>query len=195
MRQQTISEWETGVYQPRGASTRLLIDHRRPRRVHLRRRRAVTALLIADERATYDAGSITLPDDPPAPTTERPTSNVEHPATDPASRIPPHASTCCSRLQPPHLTEAQLTALWRGRRFPDGALVTRAGVPVRVIFQGRAGPRAGAGLSRRRRSPGRPACRCAATSNCTCASSDVPRARTSRRPRVRQRRAARRLRG
>ncbi len=39
----------------------------------------------------------------------------------------------------PHLTEAQLTALWRGRRFPDGALVTRAGVPVRVIFAGRPG--------------------------------------------------------
>lgn len=39
----------------------------------------------------------------------------------------------------PHLTEAQLTALWRGRRFPEGALVTRAGVPVRVIFAGRPG--------------------------------------------------------
>lgn len=40
---------------------------------------------------------------------------------------------------PPPLTEAQLSLLWRGRRFPEGALVTRAGVPVRVIFQGRAG--------------------------------------------------------
>ncbi|HEX5502229.1 MAG TPA: DUF2851 family protein [Thermomicrobiales bacterium] len=37
------------------------------------------------------------------------------------------------------LTEAQLTALWRGRRFPDGALVTRTGVPVTVVYQGRAG--------------------------------------------------------
>ncbi len=38
-----------------------------------------------------------------------------------------------------HLTERQLTELWRGRRFPDGALVTAAGVPVTVIYQGRAG--------------------------------------------------------
>jgi hypothetical protein len=41
--------------------------------------------------------------------------------------------------QPPRLSEAALTTLWRGRRFPAEALVTRAGVPVRVIFQGRAG--------------------------------------------------------
>ena len=40
---------------------------------------------------------------------------------------------------PPHLTEKQLELLWRGRRFPDGALVTRHGVPVRVIYQGRRG--------------------------------------------------------
>lgn len=39
----------------------------------------------------------------------------------------------------PHLTEAQLEALWRGQRFPREALVTRQGVPVRVIFQGRRG--------------------------------------------------------
>lgn len=37
------------------------------------------------------------------------------------------------------ISEAQLALLWRGQRFPQGALVTRAGVPVRVIFQGRAG--------------------------------------------------------
>ena len=40
---------------------------------------------------------------------------------------------------PPHLTEKQLELLWRGRRFPDGALVTRHGVPVHVIYQGRRG--------------------------------------------------------
>jgi hypothetical protein len=39
----------------------------------------------------------------------------------------------------PRLTEAQLSAIWRGRRFPQGALVTRDGVPVNVIFHGRAG--------------------------------------------------------
>jgi hypothetical protein len=40
---------------------------------------------------------------------------------------------------PTHLSEAQLSDLWRGRRFPAGALVTRHGVPVNVIFQGRPG--------------------------------------------------------
>jgi hypothetical protein len=39
----------------------------------------------------------------------------------------------------PRLAEAQLCALWRGRRFPAAALVTRAGVAVTVIFQGRRG--------------------------------------------------------
>ncbi|TAK63089.1 MAG: DUF2851 family protein, partial [Dehalococcoidia bacterium] len=51
-----------------------------------------------------------------------------------SSRISPPAS----HLQLP-LTEAQLTEIWRGRRYPAGALVTRAGVPVNVIFQGRPG--------------------------------------------------------
>jgi hypothetical protein len=37
------------------------------------------------------------------------------------------------------MREEQLTRLWRGQRFPAGALVTRHGVPVTVIFQGRAG--------------------------------------------------------
>jgi hypothetical protein len=40
---------------------------------------------------------------------------------------------------PPALTERQLTELWRGQRFPAGALVTRHGVPVTVTFPGRAG--------------------------------------------------------
>jgi hypothetical protein len=38
-----------------------------------------------------------------------------------------------------HLDESQLVQLWRGQRFPAGALVTRDGVPVRVISPGRAG--------------------------------------------------------
>jgi hypothetical protein len=37
------------------------------------------------------------------------------------------------------LTEAQLHRLWRGQRFPEGALATRDGVPVRVVFPGRPG--------------------------------------------------------
>ncbi len=35
--------------------------------------------------------------------------------------------------------ERQLSVLWHGQRFPAAALVTRAGVPVQVIFRGRAG--------------------------------------------------------
>jgi hypothetical protein len=39
----------------------------------------------------------------------------------------------------PALTERQLFEIWRGQRFPAGALVTRQGVPVRVISPGRPG--------------------------------------------------------
>ena len=77
--------------------------------------------LIAEERASYD----------PIVRAAEPGSAIDLPA----SRFPHPASN----LQPPRLGEAQLSTLWRGRRFPDGALVTRAGVPVNVIFQGRAG--------------------------------------------------------
>jgi hypothetical protein len=37
------------------------------------------------------------------------------------------------------LDERELSRLWRGQRFPPGALVTRTGVPVQVIFPGRPG--------------------------------------------------------
>jgi hypothetical protein len=37
------------------------------------------------------------------------------------------------------LTEEQLFRIWKGQRFPEGALVTRHGVPLRVISPGRAG--------------------------------------------------------
>ena len=40
---------------------------------------------------------------------------------------------------PIRLTESDLMQLWRGQRFPEGALVTRAGVPVRVVAPGRSG--------------------------------------------------------
>ncbi len=56
-------------------------------------------------------------------------------ASDARTAIQPPAAA----FRQPALSERQLTTLWRGRRFPQGALVTRAGVPVRVIFQGRAG--------------------------------------------------------
>lgn len=45
--------------------------------------------------------------------------------------------TSCPKKDP--IKETQLAAIWRGRRFPPGALVTRQGVPVTVIFQGREG--------------------------------------------------------
>jgi hypothetical protein len=41
------------------------------------------------------------------------------------------------------LTEAQLSHLWAGQRFPASALATRYGVPVRVLHPGRAGRGAG----------------------------------------------------
>ncbi len=41
------------------------------------------------------------------------------------------------------LTEADLTTLWAGQRFPASALVTRQGVPVRVLHPGRVGRGAG----------------------------------------------------
>ncbi len=80
---------------------------------------STATLVIADERAHYEVAAIAAEEEPAASSpVQPPTSNDQPPA---------------------RLTEAQLTTLWRGRRFPDGALVTRAGVPVRVIFQGRAG--------------------------------------------------------
>jgi len=69
---------------------------------------------VAERRRSYRAGrSAAEPPPPPAA-----------PQAEPARRA---------------LSESQLTAIWRGRRFPAGALVTRHGVPVNVIFQGRAG--------------------------------------------------------
>ncbi len=56
-------------------------------------------------------------------------------ANDPTSDLLPQGD----RQPAPRLTEAQLAALWRGRRFPEGALVTRGGVPVRVVHQGQPG--------------------------------------------------------
>lgn len=54
----------------------------------------------------------------------------------------PHAAAVAAPAEQPGarlLSEEHLARLWRGRRFPDGALVTRHGVPVRLIFQGRQG--------------------------------------------------------
>ena len=47
VRQQTVSEWETGLHEPRGASRRMLA-------------------IVAEQRAAYDAGP------PPARRKERP---------------------------------------------------------------------------------------------------------------------------
>jgi hypothetical protein len=43
----------------------------------------------------------------------------------------------------PRLTEALLFRLWAGQRFPESALVTAQGVPLRVLQPGRAGRGAG----------------------------------------------------
>jgi hypothetical protein len=44
---------------------------------------------------------------------------------------------------PPGMCEATLAELWTGQRFPASALVTRQGVPVRVLHPGRRGRGAG----------------------------------------------------
>lgn len=59
--------------------------------------------------------------------------------TPPATTTEPSVAPEAIAPPPLHLTEAQLTEIWRGGRFPAGALVTRHGVPVNVIFQGRPG--------------------------------------------------------
>lgn len=64
-------------------------------------------------------------------------SDAEDTAVSP-SHIPVHASRF-PRPDRSSLTEAQLFEIWHGRRYPAGALATRAGVPVNVIFQGRPG--------------------------------------------------------
>ncbi len=71
----------------------------------------MTPALLADEHVAYEA---TPPDQPAG---ER---------------------RAAERARAP-LTEAQLFRIWQGQRFPEGALVTRAGVPVRIISPGRPG--------------------------------------------------------
>ena len=61
------------------------------------------------------------------------------PARATAAIKPRQPITSDERPAAPALSEAQLFEIWRGRRHPAGALVTRAGVPVNVIFQGRPG--------------------------------------------------------
>ncbi len=75
----------------------------------------MTAFLIADTPTGADAEAV-----PVAPS-DGPPANPRHP--------------CRSQK----LSEGQLVELWRGQRFPAGALVTRQGVPVRVISPGRPG--------------------------------------------------------
>jgi len=94
---------------------------------------------VADERPQYRARP--LPEIAPESTGPRAGEGRGADAGSRASNArtrtavqPPAAA-----FRQPALSERQLTTLWRGRRFPQGALVTRAGVPVRVIFQGRAG--------------------------------------------------------
>ena len=61
-----------------------------------------------------------------------------------ASEKPPAANdSLAPRIWTLSLTEADLSTLWAGQRFPAAALVTRAGAPVRVLHPGRAGRGAG----------------------------------------------------
>ncbi|MBF6598913.1 MAG: DUF2851 family protein [Dehalococcoidia bacterium] len=75
-----------------------------------------------------------------APPYEAPAAGASAPRPDGRPRRAPPAPRPAARAAADErLTEAQLSALWRGRRFPAAALVTRAGVPVTVLHQGRPG--------------------------------------------------------
>lgn len=88
---------------------------------------------MADERLEYREA-------PPSRTAEGTslTGASTGSAADATHGVPGEGPPASARQQL-RLSEQQLTAIWRGRRFPQGALVTRAGVAVHVIFQGRAG--------------------------------------------------------
>lgn len=59
------------------------------------------------------------------------------------ARFPPTGEQRPATSEPPPLSEAVLVRLWAGQRFPASALVTRQGVPVRVLHPGRRGRGAG----------------------------------------------------
>lgn len=118
--------------------------------------REPVTLLIADERAPYEAlPSVPRPKarrsgaTPPAAAFRA--ASDERPSAAPVTGHQPQGDAApAGRDRRPKtenrrpatedpLTEAQLFTLWRGQRFPAGALVTRAGVPVRVIAAGRPG--------------------------------------------------------
>ncbi|MGB6896378.1 MAG: DUF2851 family protein, partial [Dehalococcoidia bacterium] len=69
---------------------------------------------------------------------ERPTG----PSAEAGARIPGDGPVVAPCPGPP-LSEAALSELWREQRFPRSALVTRQGVPLRVLHPGRPGRGAG----------------------------------------------------
>jgi len=69
---------------------------------------------------------------------ERPTG----PSAEAGARIPGDGPLVAPCPGPP-LSEAALSELWREQRFPRSALVTRQGVPLRVLHPGRPGRGAG----------------------------------------------------
>jgi hypothetical protein len=96
-------------------------------------------IALREERAAYTPSSDEADVAPVAVASA--TEAPAHPGNRPPATDDAAASPVRPGDRPPatHLTEAHLTALWQGRRFPEGALVTRTGVPVNVIFQGRPG--------------------------------------------------------
>jgi hypothetical protein len=77
--------------------------------------------VLRDLRSSPVEGDAVAPLPHPAPSLRPRARQQKEP---PAAPQPPAAN-----LQAIHFTEAQLGELWRGRRFPAGALVTRRGVP------------------------------------------------------------------
>ena len=162
VRQQTVSEWRPAL-PPRGTpAAAWLLDHRRQGGLRTTRRAvSAPALRINEERTPYDVAGQPPDERPALSPIQLPTSNLQQPCFQPPPFQPSSA---------PHRGAAH-SAVARGRRALRGdcrvALVTRAGVPVNVIFQGRGpGPGFRGGCSSR----GRRARLCAATLEfCTCA--------------------------
>lgn len=115
-RQQTISEWETGQYRPRGASARLLS-------------------IVADRAGfRYQAGTGGGERKGRAPVRSAVPAGESVALAVPTACGEGESSSGSSLLR---LSEADLAYLWEGQRFPPEALSTRDGAPLRMVYRGR----------------------------------------------------------
>jgi hypothetical protein len=95
----------------------------------------MTTIAVREERTAYNAGGAS---DQRRATSDQSGTGNQRPAASDQSGTSNKQQTTNERL-----TEAQLSHLWAGQRFPASALATRHGVPLRVLHPGRAGHGAG----------------------------------------------------